>query len=353
MLGLWRIAIRPHSAHTLPAVCSLSVHTLLTPYYPPTIPLLLFMAIIKNGQIDKGSAHTFLGGMTFYMRNGQQIMRPRKNPTHHDRRSFAQMLVRYRNANLTAVGKQLKNILSSDWENMEPRQNYSNCFCKVNFSLPVLACPKPLREQNAAVLDTYQVSQGLLTPIEVDTDLRGSELGVSDILLGQLVVTPETPLAVLSYAIMHSNGDRFQPGDTISFICVYQRLINDVPSVEAHRCNLFLTTAQDGRVSDLYLPGFGSYSPSTVPNGTPSFTQNRLALSAPLPDAGYCWMLTRPVSRTLRHQVSTQSLVLSSTHIRDRFAAPEHILGAALQDGITISDHERNAFLTSTASSQV
>lgn len=282
------------------------------------------MSNISNGVLSKGRSQTYLGKMTAYRRGNRTVMRGTTPTTINNPQSVLQMYQRLKFPNLNNVYRALRPFIRQGWETMPEGQTLHNCFITANLHFAPFGITHQQHLNGYTILDAYQVTNGTLPSIVVDTFTRGINQGISDILVGDIVPSAETTLGELSTAIVEANAGRFAFGDEIAFLSAVQVVNDGMVRVRTARTAIVLTADSDQSLGALNLLGFGAH------NG-------RLALSAVHPDGGYCWVHTRRNNEG-KLFLSSQSLQVVGQGFRTRFRQPKYLREAAESLGATIND---------------
>lgn len=249
---------------------------------------------------EKGSA----GEFTFFTRNGRKMVRQR-GTVHAKRKLTARMaLSSCKLSNVMTAWRSAGGKLQGLFETRKAGQSEYNVFVSQNLDRARVHLSKEQAERYWGVADNFVVSLGTLTPsINI---LETDEYFISDISVGNLVITPETTKLNFSGAVVKNNGERFRDGDCLKLLVYKQEnSSNNLPptlSVERYsfelKCNNF----------DYYSAPMGTDKWMSV-NGFLAFPKREGMLVA--------WVQTR---RQLvgPDRVTTQSLV-GSNPLVERF----------------------------------
>lgn len=251
-------------------------------------------------------------------------MRGTTPTTINNPQTVLQMYQRLKFPNLNNAYRALRPFIRQGWETMPEGQTMHNCFVAANLHFPPFGITHQQHLAGCTILDAYQVTNGSLPSIVIDTVTRGVDQGISDILLGDLVPSVDTTLGELSEAIVSANAGRFVYGDEIAFLSAVQVVHDGVVRVRTARTAIILTSDSIQPLAAINILGFGAH------NG-------RLALSSIHPDGGYCWVHTRRNDEG-KLLLSSQSLLVVGQGFRTRFRQPKFLREAAESLGATIND---------------
>ena len=162
------------------------------------------------------------GGYSFYTRDGEQIVRQRKNNSNYGEsasRTHAQMVRRVKWANLVNVFKAMKTWQPSAYEYKAKGQTDYNIFMSLNINSAAASLTKDQANNGCAVMDAYQISRGSLPPIT--TAWNGSRDEWRTDIVITAAITAETTLGALSSDII-ANNPQFVNGDNIAIVAFSQ-----------------------------------------------------------------------------------------------------------------------------------
>lgn len=282
------------------------------------------MSNISNGTIRKGRMQTYLGKMTAYEREGKHLMRGTTPTIITNPQSAKQMYQRLKFLNLNNFYRAVAPFNRGGWENRQPGCSAFNAFMAANLNQAPIAITRAQQDAGMVIVAPYVIASGSLPTILVDTTSRNAALGISDILVGELTITSDTRISDLAQAIVSANGGRFAYGDEIAFLCLAQYVVNGIVRVRATRTAITLAEDSNDTLAELDLRGFGTHN-------------QRLAIAAPCPEGGYCWVHARknPEGRNL---VSTQNLIPVGNAILRHFTQPQFLRAAAEDFGAKFDD---------------
>lgn len=260
------------------------------------------MAKVKSGGIRNLIGR--VGGNVYYMNKGQNIARELA-PAISNPQTAAQQEQRMRWANLVAFYRaNLPWMKRGAFESKKQTWSDYNAFVSANSKVSPVYLTKQQAEQGGAVVAPYIVTKGSLPSVAVVSD-ETNEQFVSDLYVGDLVISGTTTAAELS-AALRANNNGLQEGDQVSFILNFQGTTADgVPFITA-RYYEFIIDSSDGRtLADLGLEGV-----------IVADTWNEMQCLCLVNEgnvAGGTIIVSRTTSGNIK--VSTQSLVLNAAAI--------------------------------------
>ena len=249
------------------------------------------------------------GDLTYSVKRGEQVISARVEKMTNPR-TPAQMTQRIKFPNIVALYRSLRPFLGECFD--QPRRKSSRGLAPIYnrfIGLNLLSLPAYLTRTEYAtgycIAAPYQISDGSLPAIL--TRSSGSDT-LTDIFLGDLTLTPDTPVSQFSLAVIRHNPLYF-PGDSLLHLDLLQYAdpATGVPLVSAHLYTVTLDPA-DTRPLRSVTPsiGFSSISsylarPSAPDTACPSNEKS------PSPCA-FAWIHTRLTPEGL--QASPQRLIL-------------------------------------------
>ena len=129
-------------------------------------------------------------------------------------RSEDQMRVRMQWSNLGAVHTQFRKTLKKGFQELPAGLSDYNAFVQANVGVCKVYIPKQVRLNGGCVLAPYLVTRGKLPSIVQSKN--GSDVMVTDVALGSLVIGDETSVAEFSQAVIASNNE-WEDGDQLTF----------------------------------------------------------------------------------------------------------------------------------------
>lgn len=273
------------------------------------------MAKVKSGGIRNLIGR--VGGNVFYMNKGQNIARELA-PAISNPQSAAQQEQRMRWANLVSFYRvNLPWMKRGAFESKKQTWSDYNAFVSANSKISPVFLTKGEAEQGAAVVAPYVVTKGSLPSVAVVSD-ETNEQFVSDLYVGDLVISGTTTAAELS-AALRDNNNGLQEGDQVSFILNFQGTTTDgVPYINARYYEFIIDSSDNRTLADIGLERV-----------IVADTWNEMQCLCLVNDGNVCGgaiIISRTSSGNIK--VSTQNLVLTAS--MEAFLA-DYTSDAALQ----------------------
>lgn len=206
------------------------------------------MAVLQNMWLR--GAKKKLGGTVLYTQGGRTLQRELapevKNP-----KTPAQMGQRVKWANLVAFYRANSGWMPKAFENKKATQSDYNKFMSLNASSSRIYLTKEQARQGACVVDSYQVSDGTLQPVDVFPTGRN---WVTNLFITGLDMAEDTvTVAEFSQAILQNNAG-LRSGDQLSFIRVTQLNNNTtgIPYVQVRAYELIINEQGPGLLKDFW-----------------------------------------------------------------------------------------------------
>lgn len=171
-------------------------------------------ARVSINPLYKGGA----GGYTFYVREGEQVLRQRKNNSNYGEsasRTLAQMYRRIRWGNLVNTFKAMKAWQPKAYDSKTAGQTDYNIFVSLNINSATVGSTKGMNQAGAAVWQAFQVSRGSLPPIANGLSSGNSQF-ITDVKLS-ITITGSTTIGQLAADII-ANNPQFLAGDNLALI---------------------------------------------------------------------------------------------------------------------------------------
>ena len=206
------------------------------------------MAVLQNMWLR--GAKKKLGGTVLYTQGGRTLQRELapevKNP-----KTPAQMGQRVKWANLVAFYRANSGWMPKAFENKKATQSDYNKFMSLNASRSRIYLTKDQARQGACVIDSYQVSDGTLQPVDIFP--TGDDWVTNLYLTGLAKLDATTSVADFSKALLASNAG-LRSGDQLSFIRVTQLFNNttDIPYIQLRAYELIINEQGLGLVKDFW-----------------------------------------------------------------------------------------------------
>ena len=252
------------------------------------------------------------GGYSFYVRDGEQVLRQRKNNSNYGEsasRTYAQMIRRIKWGNLVNVYKVLKSWQPKAYESKKKGQTDYNIFMQLNTNRTQVAFTKEMNEAGCEVFEQFQVSKGTLPAIACTFNDTNNHY-VTDIAYNESI-TSSTTLGDFSAAIIAANPV-FANGDNLAFVLLYnwEEPRTEFPQARCTYQEITLDTSSTALLSSVAAIGSRiSVSESNVLqisfDSASAVYQNR--------EVGIVIIRTRKDGGVLR--VSSQSIVLNSVSL--------------------------------------
>lgn len=159
-----------------------------------------------------------VGDTTFYVRDGEQIARQSRNNSNYGEsasRSFLQQSRRVKWANLVNLFKTMSSWQPKAYEFKKSGQTDYNTFMSLNINSSEICLTKDMAQNGCACWDSYQISRGSISPIQLTGDIS-SEQAVSS-LVTTLSIAGTTTIGELSADII-ANNLGWNDGDNLAII---------------------------------------------------------------------------------------------------------------------------------------
>ena len=260
------------------------------------------------------------GGYSFYVRDGEQVVRQRKNNSNYGStasRSYAQMIRRIRWGNLVNVFKAIKSWQQKAYDGKLEGQTDYNMFMKLNINQVTVGTTKEMNDGGAGIVEAYQVSRGSIPPIGYSVN-TSTHLWITDIAL-QEAIDVETTIGDLSADIL-ANNPMFQEGDNIAFIFMKNWMDARVewPYVLSDYREITLNKSNTAIVADIPVIG-ERLSKSTSDTLQLSYTEpGQYVVGA---EVGFVCIHTRKSGGSL--QVSSQNILMNTQTIISEFSGTD------------------------------
>lgn len=178
------------------------------------------MAQAKNFLQDiSGKVHNLIFTHTA---SGKTSVRMAPEPKDNPVRTKAQMLVRMAWVTLIALFKMFRKTLKHSHENLLPGRSDYNAFLADNTKNCRAYLTKTEFRNGGSLLIPCQISQGSLESISYEKN--GSNVLVTDIPLGSLVIDANTTIGDLSAVLEANNPDEWLEGDQLTFFYGQQKV---------------------------------------------------------------------------------------------------------------------------------
>lgn len=283
------------------------------------------MAHIKQNVL--GVLKGKVGSLSTYSNATGNVARIRTNATNTGEgasRTEKQQSNRVRWANLVNFYKASKPWMPKAFETKKKNRSDYNQFMSINYAFSKAALTKAEAAAGACVVEGFMISQGSLTPVQVQQ--HGAHWD-TNIKLGTLAITADTTVAEFATAAI-ANNNFIREGMQLSFVS-YQQLVDDLgtPRVICTAYEMLIDTKNTEEKAHSYIPDFGLSAADGV-----------LCTGEDISVGGFAYVLSETVSG--RTMVSTQSLILNNETLIAQYTGAEQIGKAIESYGLT-----KNVFL--------
>ena len=242
-----------------------------------------------------------VGNLTYAQTKHGTVVYPSRRKASVPRRSEKQMLVRMQWANLGAVYKQYRKTLKKSYEDVvgSPLSGY-NAFIQANMKTCEVYIPKQVRLNGGSVLAPYQISRGSLQSIYFAKN--GSNVLVTDLELGGLVIDGETLVADFTQAVLINNLD-WERGDQLTFFYGVQTVdaVSGVPRAKINGTKVKMDPNDESKLWDVTGDlGFCS-------------VDGKLGMAQVITDGAAAWIHSREDDEAGSLMISTQYMFVDSS----------------------------------------
>ena len=227
----------------------------------------------------------------------------RKKVTKIPRRSERQMEIRTQWVNLGAIYRQFNKTLKKAFEGLGNQMSVYNAFVQANINVVKVYISKQEKLNGGSVLAPYMITRGSMPSIVITKN--GSDVLVTDLSLGSLVIGAQTTVAQFSAAVIAENED-WENGDQLTFFYGVQLVdaVTGVPRAKITGFKMLLDT-QDATPLWNVVSALG-FTSVAVGGG------QVLGMNSVITDGAAAWVHSREdASGNLT--VSTQFLYVDST----------------------------------------
>lgn len=273
-------------------------------------------ARVSINPLYKGGA----GGYTFYVREGEQVLRQRKNNSNYGEsasRTLAQMYRRIRWGNLVNTFKAMKAWQPKAYDSKTSGQTDYNIFVSLNINSATVGSTKGMNQAGAAVWQAFQVSRGSLPPIANGLSSGNSQF-ITDVKLS-ITITGSTTIGQLSADII-ANNPQFQAGDNLALITFrnWTPQGGRFPYAASVYQEITLDAANTNQLTS--IPVIGSRIVKTSGNVL-GISTTSLPADDSAHEVGFVAIHARQSASTL--QVSSQSIVISDEQFINQYSGSE------------------------------
>lgn len=231
----------------------------------------------------------------------------RKKVTKIPRRSERQMEIRTQWVNLGAIYRQFNKTLKKAFEGLGNQMSVYNAFVQANINVVKVYISKQEKLNGGSVLAPYMITRGSMPSIVMTKN--GSDVLVTDLSLGNLVIGESTTVAQFSAAVIANNED-YVNGDQLTFFYGVQLVdaVTGVPRAKITGYKVVLDT-QDGTALWNMVSALGF---SSVQGSGGMVNGYCLGMNSVITNGAAAWVHSREdASGNLT--VSTQFLYVDST----------------------------------------
>jgi hypothetical protein len=273
-------------------------------------------ARVSINPLYKGGA----GGYTFYVREGEQVLRQRKNNSNYGEsasRTLAQMYRRIRWGNLVNTFKAMKSWQAKAYDSKTTGQTDYNIFVSLNINTATVGSTKGMNQAGAAVWQAFQVSRGSLPPIANGLSSGNSQF-ITDVKLS-ITITGSTTIGQLSADII-ANNPQFLAGDNLALITFrnWTPQGGRFPYAASVYQEITLDAANTNPLTS--IPTIGSRIVKTSGNVL-GISTTSLPADDSAHEVGFVAIHARQSASTL--QVSSQSIVISDEQFITQYSGSE------------------------------
>ena len=256
------------------------------------------------------------GGYSFYVRDGEQVVRQRKNNSNYGEsasRTQPQMERRVRWANLVNFYKAMSFWQPKAYETKAKGQTDYNVFMSLNINSSVVGLTKEMALNGCSVVENYNVSRGSLPSLQAVGNVVQNGWAW-DIILS-ITIGSTTTVGQLSADIIDNNPD-FRQGDNLAFIIFKNtKATNDFPYVSCIYSELTLNRNSAVLLQSINLMDRLVKSSQNTLGATFGASGSK--------EAGGVLIHTRKVEGSL--QVSSQKILTTNENIIDDYSSAQWI----------------------------
>ena len=182
-----------------------------------------------------------VGQITYAQTKYGTVAYLKKKMTKVPRRSERQMEIRTQWVNLGAVYRQFNKTLKKAFEGLGNQMSVYNAFVQANINVVKVYISKREKLNGGSVLAPYMITRGTLPSIVMTKN--GSDVLVTDLSLGGLVIGESTTVAQFSAAVIAGNDD-YVNGDQLTFFYGVQLVdaVTGVPRAKITGYKMLLDT---------------------------------------------------------------------------------------------------------------
>lgn len=269
-----------------------------------------------KGNFLMGTIKGKIGDLVFMRRNGEQVQRAYVKPKNAMTRS--QYEQRSQITNIVRLYQASPSFFKKAFENKPVNQSDYNALVARNLNKdPRVYLPKEVAEAGGGVAAPYIITDGSLEPILVSG--IGAD-AVTNIAIGDLLVTPTLTIAELSAAIL-ANNTFIEVGDQLSYVSIEQYQDNGIPKLRLRKFEFVVDTANEDIVLEHWPAQAIVNKDGFIGHGALVYT------------GAFAWVLSRVENGKLK--VSRQRLVLTAQSINTSYTSSDAITRAQVSYGAT------------------
>lgn len=265
-----------------------------------------------------------------YVRSGEQIVRQRKNSSNYGpeaSRTESQMTRRVKWSSLVNFYKVCSAWMPKAYETLKQGQTVYNKFMQLNINKATCALTKDMAQNGCCCIENWTVSQGSLSPIELDPPI--GDYGVRTNIVLASAINAQTTVKSLSEDII-ANNSTFQNGDNIAM--VWFKNYFDSRTYPFAVCEYYEFTLDTSNTALLNTTDAGAVIASGNLTDRTVLTTKSSAVEENGANA-FVFIHTRKVGGKLK--VSTQDIYVSVDDYTDPFTGPQAIQAAIDSYGVT------------------
>lgn len=271
-----------------------------------------------------------VGAYSMYVRSGEQIVRQRKNSSNYGpeaSRTESQMTRRVKWSSLVNFYKVCSAWMPKAYETLKQGQTVYNKFMQLNINKAHCALTKDMAQNGCCCIEDWTVSQGSLSPIELDPPI--GEYGVRTNIVLASAINATTTVKSLSEDII-ANNSTFQNGDNIAM--VWFKNYFDSRTYPFAVCEYFEFTLDTENTALLNTTEAGEVIASGNLTDRTVLTTKSSAVEENGANA-FVFIHTRKVGGQLK--VSTQDIYVSVDDYTDPFTGSQAVQAAIDSYGVT------------------
>ena len=271
-----------------------------------------------------------VGAYSMYVRSGEQIVRQRKNSSNYGpeaSRTESQMTRRVKWSSLVNFYKICSAWMPKAYETLKQGQTVYNKFMQLNINKATCALTKDMAQNGCCCIENWTVSQGSLSPIELDPPIGSFGVRTNIVLVS--AINAQTTVKSLSEDII-ANNSTFQNGDNIAM--VWFKNYFDSRTYPFAVCEYFEFTLDTGNTALLNTTDAGAVIASGNLTDKTVLTTKESAVEENGANA-FVFIHTRKVGGQLK--VSTQDIYVTVDDYTDPFTGPQAVQAAIDSYGMT------------------